>query len=63
MESPSGADVVAEGAEDETAARGMGLWIGLRQARAGFASCSCIISDERVGLRHTFGAMVVQTGK
>lgn len=55
--------MVAEGAEDKTAARGIGLWIGLRQARAGFASCSYIISNKRVGLRYTFGAMVVQTGK
>ena len=41
MESPSGADVVVEDADDETR-------IGLRQARAGFASCYCLIDRKQI---------------
>lgn len=42
MESPSGADVLAEDAEDETVVRDR-AWIGLRQARADFATCCRMI--------------------
>ena len=43
MESSNGADVVVEDAEDETRD---GAWSGPRQARAGFASCNCLIDKK-----------------
>jgi hypothetical protein len=50
MESPSSADVLAEDAKDEIAVReienqmdGYSAWVCLKQARAGFAMCSCLV--------------------
>ena len=63
---PSGAELVAEDAEDETTAQGMEL-ASMVRGRLARASCpvpaQSISNYQRIGQCRTFSAMVVRTGE